>query len=184
MNVRKSLELTSTNPSVVTLNPVCKSIWLGSICQTTDCPRAHPQRCSNPDCLVMDQGLPRWRVLQCRRWHHNPKPKKKPQKKENHYFPRSASHTKTYWPPLPPNRRAPVFSTGCNQSTIPVWLNHHSPLQNQWSKTNAVHSSSSGNEKATWSTPLPMGGNQVWGNHNLNQKICLAMEIVRLMSPI
>ena len=38
--------------------PVCKSIWLGLNCETTNCAKAHPKRCENPNCLILDQGLP------------------------------------------------------------------------------------------------------------------------------
>ena len=64
---------------------ICKSIWLNETCQTTDCDRAHPPRCKNPDCLIIDQGLPKWKILQCRNWHSLPKKKKffKPQLRFN-----------------------------------------------------------------------------------------------------
>lgn len=41
--------------SIINLKPVCKSIWLDETCKIRDCPRAHPPRCSKPDCLILDK---------------------------------------------------------------------------------------------------------------------------------
>ena len=54
---------------------IYKSIWLNETCQTTNCNRAHPPCCTNPDRLIIDQGLPKWKNLQCRSWHGHPKVK-------------------------------------------------------------------------------------------------------------
>ena len=158
-------------------------------CQVTDCSRAHPPRCKNPDCLVLDQGLPRWKILQCRNWHANPKSKKKThvsrnqsqsKRKTNSYFNIS---DKVNWPPLPsssgswPNNFA-------KHGTVPVWQNQISS-QNHW-RPQQIHPNEkvSGNEPASWSTPLSRGTKLMWGNYQLEEKIHIAMELIKLMSHI
>ena len=115
----------NTKPEVhdsgVSLNPICKSVWLGVACSTNDCTRAHPPRCTNPDCFVLDQGLPRWKTLQCRSWHG--KPKAKPNLgKAKKSFSKSRFHSKANWPPLP-SPGSSVFWTNSRvqQASVPVW---------------------------------------------------------------
>lgn len=163
------------NNSSVVLNPICKSIWLGTACQTQDCPRAHPSRCKNQDCFVLDQGLPCWKVLQCRSWHGNPKSKKKTQNRV--YRPSTQTRAKkpvgmTYWP------------SHYGPQAPPVWVNQN-PIQNQWFKPStsqaAPHLGKINNLSGNESAALPRVGNQMRGNSKLNE-VCLAIELVRLMS--
>ena len=183
----------SNTPSI--LKPICKLVWLGADCQIQDCPRAHPPRCTNPDCLVLDQGLPRWKTLQCRSWHSKPKTKIKPnlrRNKQGSSQPRFKA--KSGWPPLP-------ASSGASRGSVPAWIGQN-PTQNQWFKTGAVHSTWKnqnyvqnqwfgsgsvesrnlpGNESAPWLTPMHRDGNPTWGNQTLD-KLCRTMELIRLMS--
>ena len=150
-------------------NPICKSIWLGIDCQTTNCPKAHPKRCENPNCLVLDQGLPRWRILQCRNWHGRLKERIK-----NNMPPNSRAITKTgrskpQWRPLSVSKDTTIFHT----SSMPVWKVQQ---QNNWFKANPIQTfsysycdKSLGNDLAAWGTPLPMCSSQMWG-----QKLNLA----------
>ena len=63
--------------------PICASIWKGVACETTNCPRAHPSRCKDlQNCLVLDQCLPRYKILQCENWHAEPRSKKKKKPKK------------------------------------------------------------------------------------------------------
>ena len=80
----------------------------------TDCPRAHPRKCSDPNCLVLDQGLPCWKTLQCRSWHAKPKTMKK------------WSHS----PPFPTKTRTRTYSK------MNDWSNFHSSTSRS---TSSVH---------------------------------------------
>ena len=164
------------------LNPICKSIWLGTEFKITECPRAHPPQCANPDCRILDQGLPRWKILQCRSWHGQPKSKVKPKKNSKYGFSKSKK-LNSQWPPLP-------------SSGVPVWQNHNKNSnfdKNPWFQSHPTQSSQmsnrtnqtfSGNEAATWSTPLSRAGNSnpILGDLQRIQKRHLAMEVLRLMS--
>ena len=172
------------NSPGVGLNPICKSIWLGVSCQVTDCPRAHPPRCTNADCLVLDQGLPRWKTIQCRNWHANPKPKKKYRSSKRSF--QAKQNTKTFsgmndrtnWPPLPTSLGSSVNWPN-KQAAIPVWQNQI--CQNQWFKSEQSTFSKVvqnekilGNDLAAWSTALPMVGSQIWGNQIWSRNLNLA----------
>jgi hypothetical protein len=121
------------------LNPICKTMWLGTTCERRDCSRAHPPCCVNPDCLILDQGLPPWRTLQCRNWHGQPTVSKAKKNNNKKYLSRAPKHSrakrpaivaapvKTHWPPLPTS-----WTRGSSpQAAFPVWLNQN-PTQNQW----------------------------------------------------
>ena len=174
---------------------ICKSIWQGKVCEITDCNRAHPRRCSNPDCLIRDEGLPRWKVLQCRNWHGHPKSKKNTNKNLYRRGQKPpTTHDRAQWPPLPKGKGPLRPDRNHMNATVPIWLNHN-PSQNQWLKSGPVQTPSyfggrntalqqnfSGNELALWSTPLPRAGNSNWGNLKMDEKLVLAMEVVKLMT--
>ena len=84
------------------LKPTCKSIWLNENCKTSDFLQAHPHGCQNPDCLIMDQGLPCWKTLHCQRWHGHPK--QKTTKKHTRHLSKPFKEKQEILPPLPGNR--------------------------------------------------------------------------------
>ena len=153
------------------LKPVCKSIWQNETCKTLDCPKAHPPRCENPDCLIIDQGLLCRKTLQCRKWHGLPKEKKnnrhfsKPQTRRNRTFSRFSSHVKSF------------------NADIPVWQELNPSSQNCWFKSqNEVPTGSLlGNGLAIWSTPPHTGGSPIWGNQQFVQTVRQAMGIIHMM---
>ena len=49
--------------------PMCGSVWKGVACETTNCPKVHKPRCEDPNCLILDQGLPQYKIIQCNNWH-------------------------------------------------------------------------------------------------------------------
>ena len=168
---------------------ICKSIWLNETCQTANCDRAHPPRCNDPDCLIIDQGLPRWKTLQCRSWHGRPKVKKNFKFDSNSSKHHGRVNSKANKTPSPVNWGSSAFSS---RAKIPVWQEFDS-YQNSWFKSgpsltpqfvrSAGHplNNISGNElAASWSTPLPMGGSPFRGNQNFLQTVRRAMCIVQL----
>ena len=171
------------NQSIVTLNPICKSRWNGTVCEIVDCPKAQPPLCENPNCLVRDQGLPRWKVTQCRKWHSRPKSKEYTKSK----FMKPGQWPKSRGPQIAwPNKSYP-------KPSIPVWQNQRKycpPPQDLWFKSSPVQTlfpseqneGFMGNEEAAWSTPQPRNSGPMWGNIQMNKKMKLAMELVQLMS--
>ena len=178
------------NPAV-NLNPICKSIWLGTACQVKNCPKAHPPRCKNPDCLIRDEGLPRWKVLQCRSWHGQPKSIRKDFKYSSRISPQTLKSTKMQNWPRPGNKPISFYQ----KPTVPIWLSS-SPtnVQNQGFNPNpyprqinyGTKSTNNflGNNSATWSTPLPRCSNSTWGNNQIGEKMSLAMELIQLIKSI
>ena len=93
-----------------TIAKICKSVWDGIACQTINCDRAHPQRCKNTKCFDRDQGLPRWRTLQCRNWHGRPRERRKNTKYSTHSQVHAPSwNSKTHWSSMPVNMRASSY---------------------------------------------------------------------------
>ena len=129
-----------TGNSSINLKPVCKFVWLNENCKTQDCPRAHPPRCSNPDCLIMDRGLPRWRILQCRDWHGRPKEKRKNIKNYQFFKPQTRVNrrehkfqsTVSWGPPMQSSHSQPSLAN------IPVWQ-EFAPSQNQYVKPDPTY---------------------------------------------
>ena len=189
--------------------PVCASIWKGVACETTNCPRAHPSRCKDlQNCLVLDQGLPRYKILQCENWHAEPRSKKKKKPKKGVIPNSRTSHpgakkpvTRNVnmhvdnWPPLPtrsgpstskrthdssPQVTAPVHTVTYNNRT-PPWAKPVAPFPKPFSTNHP------GNEPAAWSTPS-LGGNQTtWEamiRSDPSQKLNLAMELVKIISQL
>ena len=117
-NIENSKSI-AKNSSVARISPekkICKSIWLNETCQTTNCDSAHPPRCSNPDCLILDQGLPRWKILQCRNWHAAPK------KKKQFFKPQLRMNSKAYRNQSSVNWGIPMYSSHSQSQSanIPV----------------------------------------------------------------
>ena len=141
--------------------PICASIWKGVACEKTNCPRAHPSRCKDPNCLVLDQGLPRYKVLQCNNWHAEPRSKKKKAKKSvKKPTPRHVDRHVDEWPPLP-TRSGPSTSK---------WTRGSSPQAGKiapWSIPGApfptpISSNYPGNETAAWTSPSLGGSQTTW----------------------
>ena len=172
--VQESQSKLRSQPSTrrANLQPICKSVWLNKPCELENCTKAHPTRCKNPSCMDSDQGLPRWRQIQCKNWHGRPKKKKIRTKSASAFRGQPSS-----WPPLPPSRGHPISrpNNSYPKVTIPVWQNQGQDYNTSFSQYR------SGNESAAaWSTPLPRGGNQMFGD----KKMHLATELLRLMSLI
>ena len=181
--------------------PVCGSVWKGVACETTNCPKVHKSRCEDPNCLILDQGLPRYKIIQCNNWHSKPRSKKKKSKKcdipvSRTSYPRvkkPAPRQVDQWPPLP-QRRGPATSKkiyGSSQQAInPVhtvtyhnrapWPKTRDPFPKHISTTNHL-----GNESAARSTPS-LGGNQTtWEamiRSDPSQKLNLALELFKMIS--
>ena len=164
---------------------VCRSIWVDKACQTINCPHAHPERCKDPDCFILDQGLPRWKVLQCRNWHHQPKGNtriigRNPQSRISKPRPQKSNQGVIGWTPFH-NVVFPKFQT--------PWLNHSLNHSSNHS-SDQIQNGFSGNGSAPWLTPLSRRCTSPWGNHLANhkiagqsaaQKMTLSMEIARMM---
>ena len=157
--------------SHTSISPICKSIWLGTMCDKPDCTRAHPARCKKPECLIQDEGLPRWKVLQCRDWHGRPREKSK--------FNTSKARIQTK------TRVASIPRVQYPKSTIPVWQHQHT-YHGDWFKPSPINTSShfgfynhSGNGSAAWSIALPMGGSQTWGSQIWSQNLNRAYWMFR-----
>ena len=185
--------------------PFCGSIWKGVACETTNCPKAHPSRCEDPNCLILDQGLPRYKILQCKNWHGKPRLKKKKKKSKKHVIPDSRTFQPRIkkpapghvdqWPPLP-SGRGPAFSKRTRgsspQATVPVnSVTYHNRIP-PWSKPGDPFPKSTstnylGNESAAWSTPSLGGTKTTWEamiRSDPSQKLNLAMELVRMISQL
>ena len=175
------------------LKPICKSVWLGADCQIQDCPRAHPPRCKNQECFVLDQGLARWKTLQCRNWHGKPKTKPNLGRKKQGSS-QARFKAKSEWPPLPPKVPAWIGQNSTqnqwfNSGSVHSTLKNQNHVKNQWFNSGSVHSQQNshqsrnflGNESAPWLTPMLRDGSSTWGNETLD-KLCRAMELIRLMS--
>ena len=173
--------------------PICASIWKGVACEKTNCPRAHPSRCKDPNCLVLDQGLPRYKLLQCNNWHAEPRSKKKKSKKgvtpnsrtSHPKVPRHFNMQVNEWPPLP-TRSGPSTSKRTRDSSPQVsapwtWPKPVDPFPNTFSTNHP------GNGSAAWSTPS-LGGSQItWEamiRSDPSQKLNLAMELVKIISQL
>ena len=175
--------------------PICASIWKGVACESTNCPRAHPSRCKDPNCLVLDLGLPRYKILQCNNWHREPRSKKKKKSKKGVIpnphprvkkpVPRHFNMHVNEWPPLP-TRSGPSTAKRTRDSNPQVsapwtWSKPVDPFPNSFS-TNQP-----GNGPAAWSTPS-LGGNQTtWEamiRSDPSQKLNLAMELVKMISQL
>ena len=183
--------------------PICGSIWKGVACETTNCPKAHPSQCEDPNCLILDQGLPRYKILQCKNWHSKPRLKNKKSKKRDipdsrTSYPRVKKPAPGHvdqWPPLPP-RRGPATSKRTRgsspQATAPVHtVTYHNRIP-PWSKPgdpfpNLISTNHQGNDSAAWSTPSLGGSQTTWGamiRSDPSQKFNLAMELVRMISQL
>jgi hypothetical protein len=194
--------------------PVCGSMWKGVACETTNCPKTHLSRCKDlQNCLVLDQGLPRYKILQCQNWHAEPRSKKKkkpkkeviPNPRTSHPrvkkpVPRHVNMHVDEWPPLPtrsgPSRSGPPTSKRTRDSSPQVTAPVHSVTYNNrtppWSKPvdpfpKPFSTYHSGNESAAWSTPSLGGSQTTWEamiRSDPSQKFNLAMELVKMISQL
>ena len=99
----------------------------------------------------------------------------------------------TNWPKLPSSSGSSQYWTNnhVKNASIPVWQNQN-PSQNQWFKSGppilsgqSSHPNlvkASGNASPTWFNPQPREENTIWGCNQLQNKMQIAMEIVKLMS--
>jgi hypothetical protein len=183
--------------------PICGSIWKGVACETTNCPKAHPSRCEDLNCLILDQGLPRYKILQCKNWHSKPRSKKKKSKKPDipdsrTSYPRVKKPAPGHvdqWPPLP-SRRGPATSKRTRgsspQATDPVHTVTYHNRTPPWSKPGdpfpkPTSTNHLGNESAAWSTPSLGGSQTTWEamiRSDPSQKFNLAVELVRIISQL
>ena len=167
--------------------PICASIWKGVACEKTNCPRAHPSRCKDPNCLVLDQGLPRYKILQCNNWHAEPRSKKK---KKKGVIPNSRTSQPRVKKPVPKhvNMSGPSTSKRTHVSSPQVsapwtWPKPVAPFP----FPNIFSTNHPGNESAAWSTPSLGGSQTTWEamiRSDPSQKFNLAMEVVKMISQL
>ena len=177
-----SSKMTSTGSNTI-LKPVCKSIWQNVPCQTANCARAHPIRCEKPDCLIVDQGLPRWKILQCQNWHSFPKDKIKSVKNHHYSKPQTRFNNKANRIPSPVNWELPMYSKNYQFSRpkIPIWLESN-PSQNDWFNSGPGSLENiSGNRTAAWSSPLSMCGSPALGDQKFIQTVRQPLNMVQMM---
>ena len=55
---------------------LCKSTWLGTECQISDCSKVQIKPCHNRECRALYDGLPLYIHRKCQFWHVRPKTKK------------------------------------------------------------------------------------------------------------
>ena len=145
----------------------------------------------NSDFLFVDQGLPRWKTLQCRKWHGRPKQKNIKRNSRHLSKPFKTFNNQELWPPLPGNGTSSLYSSRVKafKAEIPIWQEFN-PSQNnyfksgptsnpyQFGQSNSLSMSNfSGNGSAAWMKPLAMGGGPIWGNQNLIETVRQAMRI-------
>ena len=189
--------------------PICGSIWKGVACETTNCPKTHKSRCEDPNCLILDQGLPRYKILQCKNWHSKPRSKKKKSKKRD--IPESRTSYPRVKKPAPghvdqwrsrsrsrrggssPQATDPVHSATYHNRT-PHWSKPRDPFPKPTSHTSSMErfkevwsSNLLGNESAAWSTPSLGGSQTTWEamiRSDPSQKYNLAVELIRMISQL
>ena len=148
--------------------PICHFLWLAKVCTVVGCQKSHPPLCGDPKCLELDQDLPRWKAIGCKKWHGRskstspkPRPTKKPKgnpqkvsSQKSRAFHGSRSQTMgRAWPQTWPQPPAQAWLQSLDQPKP------HTPLEiDQWNQMHQM-----GNGQAA-QTPLSWGGNNQWGN--------------------
>ena len=56
---------------------LCKSTWLGTQCQLSDCDKVHIKPCQDRECRALYDGLPLYKSHKCQFWHVQTKSTKK-----------------------------------------------------------------------------------------------------------
>ena len=145
--------------------PVCKLLWSGEVCTVQGCEKSHPLLCEDPRCLELDNDLPHWKAIGCKKWHGRTKSSRPKPRKAKKYPRRVPSQKSRAFHGSRPQTMGRAWPQTWSQPPAQAWLQTvdqpkpHTPLEiDLW---NQVHRM--GNSQAA-QTPLSWVGNNQWGN--------------------